>query len=226
MSLKRSLTGKAHPRVFLIAGLLGGLSLWILRTILSQPEEPVWYGNVDIREVDLSFRQSGRLIRMAFEEGDAVTEGVEVARLDPVPFEHRRDEARASLAEATANWNHLNQGYRPQEIIQAEASVRQAEAALHFANQEWTRQSSGVQAGATTRQSTDQARATKEQAEAELARARAELSLKQEGSRKEDIAAAKARVDQANARLIDAETALDDTRLLAPQGGVIPARIH
>ena len=35
----------------------------------------VLYGNVDIREVELAFRQSGRLTAMAFDEGDRVTAG-------------------------------------------------------------------------------------------------------------------------------------------------------
>ena len=226
MSSIRSFIAKARPRHWLLAGLLVGLSILILRSIWTQPKGPVWYGNVDIREVNLSFRQSGRLIDTAFEEGDAVVEGAEVARLDPIPFEHRRDEAQAALAEAKAHWNHLSRGYRAQEIIQAQAGVKQAEAALLFATQEWTRQSAGVPTGATTRQSTDQARTSKEQATAQLASARADLSLKQEGYREEDIAAAKARVDQADARLSDAETALNDTRLLAPHDGIIQARIH
>ncbi|MGH8585647.1 MAG: secretion protein HlyD, partial [Gammaproteobacteria bacterium] len=31
------------------------------------------YGNVDIREVEVGFRVSGRLLEMDFDEGDAVT---------------------------------------------------------------------------------------------------------------------------------------------------------
>ena len=47
------------------------------------------YGNVDIREVELAFRQPGRLAQMVFDEGDTVTAGEVMARLDAVPYRER-----------------------------------------------------------------------------------------------------------------------------------------
>ena len=47
----------------------------------------VLYGNVDIRQVDLGFRVSGRLQKMFFEEGDEVKQGDVLAVLDKAPYE-------------------------------------------------------------------------------------------------------------------------------------------
>lgn len=44
------------------------------------------YGNVDIRDVALGFRVSGRILEMRLEEGDRVTAGDVVAVLDKQPF--------------------------------------------------------------------------------------------------------------------------------------------
>src|SRR3546814_19387084 len=52
------------------------------------------YGNVDIREVQLAFRQSGRVAQMLFDEGDHVEPGAHMAPLDAQPFEARSEERR------------------------------------------------------------------------------------------------------------------------------------
>ena len=59
-----------------------------------------------------------------------------------------------------------------------------------------------------------------------LAVAEQSLGLRKEGSRKEDIAAAEARLAAAEAQLAQAETALADTHLAAPLDGVISARVR
>ncbi len=57
------------------------------------------YGNVDIRQVDISFRVSGKLKSLYFEEGDFVPRGKLVAELDKEPYE---DEIRQASAAATS----------------------------------------------------------------------------------------------------------------------------
>ena len=42
----------------------------------------VLYGNVEIRQVDVSFRVDGRIAQVLVDEGDSVRAGQELARLD------------------------------------------------------------------------------------------------------------------------------------------------
>ena len=186
----------------------------------------VLVGNVDIREVEMAFRQSGRLMRLQFEEGESVKTGELLAELDAQPFKESLARAQAELNEISATLERLTTGHRPQEIARAEAIVRQAEATLIYAVSEFDRQQSSASVGASTQQALDQAKASRAQAEAQLDAARQDLSLTREGSRKEDIAAAKARKVAAEAAVDQAKTALTDTRLLAPSSGVIQARLH
>ena len=94
----------------------------------SEPRTLVLYGNVDIREVNLAFRQPGRLATMVFEEGAAVKAGDLVAELDAKPYRNALDAASADVQRVRAELEKLRQGNRVQEIAQAQEAVKQAQA--------------------------------------------------------------------------------------------------
>jgi HlyD family secretion protein len=56
------------------------------------------YGNVDIRSVNLSFRVGGRLASLAVDEGDAITAGQVLGKLDRAPYENALMQAKANVA--------------------------------------------------------------------------------------------------------------------------------
>ncbi|MCO5100825.1 MAG: secretion protein HlyD [Burkholderiaceae bacterium] len=184
------------------------------------------YGNVDIREVQLAFRQPGRVVRMAFDEGDTVTAGARMATLDAQPFEEALAAADASVQLAQAELNKLRRGLRPQEIIQAQQALAQAKAIATEAERNFRRQSELVASGASSRRTVDAARAARDQAVAGVKAAQAALSQAREGYRREDIAAGEARLAAAQAARAQAATALADTELLAPSTGTVIARVR
>ena len=61
------------------------------------------YGNVDIRQVDLGFRVSGRVISMPYQEGDFVPVGVLMAMLDKQPYEDQVKQAEARVESTQAS---------------------------------------------------------------------------------------------------------------------------
>jgi HlyD family secretion protein len=69
------------------------------------------YGNVDIRDVVLSFRVSGRIAEMRLEEGDRVAKGTVVAILDKDTFSEDLAMAKAELAEAEAAFKNAERAY-------------------------------------------------------------------------------------------------------------------
>jgi len=184
------------------------------------------YGNVDIREVQLAFRQSGRIAQMAFEEGDTVTAGTRMASLDAQPFREALAAAEASVQVAQAELDKLRRGLRPQEIVQAEAAVHQASAVATEAERNFRRQSDLLPTGASSQRTVDAARAARDEAVARLKAARAALSQAREGFRREDIAAGEARLAAAQAARAQAATALADTVLVAPSAGTVIARVR
>ena len=184
----------------------------------------VLYGNVDIREVDLAFRQAGRIQRVLVDEGSPVKAGDLVAELDAKPYRDALDAARAEVFQARAEVDKLRRGNRPQEIAQAEEAVHQAEAVFRNADTDFQRQGGLLASGSSSQKGVDAARSARDQAAAELASARKNLDLKQEGWRVEDKAEAAARLAAAQAAQAQAETALGDARLEAPADAVVLAR--
>ena len=119
--------------VLLLAAAAAGAYLWFAghrgETALTLS------GNVDIREVNLSFRVAGRLARLTVDEGDRVRAGTVVGELDAEPFRNALADARANLAALEAHRALYRRGYRQEDIDQARANLAAREAAEHNAEQ-------------------------------------------------------------------------------------------
>ncbi len=199
--------------------------LWMQRT--DSDAGPLrLYGNVDIREVQLAFRQPGRVAQMAFAEGDAVTAGVRMAVLDAQPYQEALAAADASVLVAQAELAKLRQGLRPQEIAQSQQALNQASAVANDAERNYRRQSGLLESGASSQRTVDSSRVARDQAVAGVKAAQAALSQAKEGFRSEDIAAGEARVAAAEAARAQTATALADTELLAPSDGTVISRVR
>lgn len=182
------------------------------------------WGNVDVHQVELAFRVSGRVARLDVDEGDRVTPGTELAQLDRVPFETDVAAATAQVAMAQAQFDKATRGYRTEEIAQAAAAVRQREADLANAKVTDERLRGLFPQGAVTRQDMDNADARVRESDAQLASAREQLALVTRGSRIEDIQTQEANLAAAKANLTRARTALEDATLIAPSSGVVSVR--
>jgi HlyD family secretion protein len=182
------------------------------------------YGNVDIREVNLGFRVSGRLSEVARDEGDAVKAGEMVARLDDEPYRRETEEARSQVASSRARLRLLEAGNRPQEIAQARAVVREREVTLANAERLFKRQEELLASHTVSVQDRDDTEARYREAEARLKSAREQLALLEAGFRAEEIAQAKAELARAEAAVASAELRVQDTVLKAPSDGVVLTR--
>jgi HlyD family secretion protein len=184
------------------------------------------YGNVDIRQVQLGFRVSGRVAQMHFDEGDSVKAGDLMAQLDAKPYQDAVAAAQAQSANLRATLDKLVAGPRQAEIAQAQAQLEERVADYENAKLAFDR-AFKLRPGQTISESAlDNARANRDTAQARVSSARQALQLLQEGSRQEDIAAARAGLEGAEANLSAAKTALEDTYLKAPDAGVILSRLR
>ena len=217
---------RAKIRIVVIALVLGaGVAYWFLRS-QNQEDALLLYGNVDIREVDLAFRQPGRLLQMQVEEGDRVEKGALLAKLDAKPYREALAVAAANVQLAEAELAKLRRGNRDQDIRRAEAAVKQARAIFTRFSADLARQVELVKTGAASQKNLESVRSAYDEARANLAAAEQALSLQREGFRVEEIASGEARLAAAEAAHSQAKTALGDTLLLAPEGGVILSRIR
>lgn len=182
------------------------------------------YGNVDIRQVDLGFRVGGRIAAVLVDEGDAVSEGQPLARLDDDLLSQQRDQAAAKLAGQKADLARLERGYRVEEIAQARASVVAATAVAENASINLKRVTAMRASNAISQKELDNARAAEREAAAKLRSAQDQLDMLTSGYREEDVLAQRAAVAAADAELNHAEIQVRDAVLAAPQKGIILTR--
>ena len=198
---------------------------WYLYDSYWEESEPLTlYGNVDIREVNLGFRVSGKLARVLKDEGDLVQAGDLLAQIDPVPYRWDVAEAEANLALLEADYRMKKSGYRTEDVAQARAAVAEREATLKTAQLLAGRYAKLLKDGAISRQEADNAEASAEEAWQRLKAAKQNLEQLESGYRVEEVESAKAQVDQAIARLEAAKVQLADTELHAPSEGTILTR--
>jgi HlyD family secretion protein len=192
----------------------------------AESEQTTLYGNVDIRQVQLGFRVSGRVAEMNFDEGDSVKPGDLLARLDAKPYEDAVAAQSAQVANLRATLDKLVAGPRAAEIAQARAQLEEQIADQENAKLAFER-AFKLRPGQTISEAAlDNARANRDTAQARVASARQALQLLEEGTRAEDIAAARANLAGAEANLSAAKTSLVDTELKAPAAGVILSRLR
>jgi len=204
-----------------------GIAWWLTHRH-GTSNEIVLYGNVDLREIDLAFNDSQRIVKVLVQEGDRVRKGQVLALLDTRRLLPQLDQAEAFADAQSAVVQRLRNGSRPQEVAQARANLALAQADAGQAHSNYMRiravfQSSGGRA--VSRQDLDNAKAQWDVAEARVVVSRKALELAVIGPRKEDIAQAEALLaaDQANVALLKQQVA--DATLRAPLDAVVRSRI-
>lgn len=124
--------------LFLLALIIisGGIYYWQNRPQTAQPL--VLYGNIDIRQVNTSFRVAGRLETMNFEEGDMVKKGDVLATLDEEPFQNAKNQADAKVFQATAAFENARRINKRKQILCKSKTVSQQDCDTAQAQQDIT----------------------------------------------------------------------------------------
>ncbi|MGD2044899.1 MAG: efflux RND transporter periplasmic adaptor subunit [Gemmatimonadota bacterium] len=181
-------------------------------------------GTVEATDADLGFQAPGRVESIAVREGDEVTAGQEIARLDARELDAALGAANAQLSAAQARLTELESGSRPQELATAEAAARSAAQRADEARRNAERARTLFDGGAISRQAMDQAATALEVAVAAQEQAEEQLALVREGPRAETIHAQRALVEQARANATRAEATLANAVVTAPFAGVVTER--
>jgi HlyD family secretion protein len=178
-------------------------------------------GNVEVTDVEVSFRIPGWVEARPVSEGEPVKVGQLIARLESTELAQemalREAESQAYAAELAA----LESGSRPQEIAVARAAVRHAQVELERLAAEFERQRELLARNVATQQVFQRAKAEYEVAKSQVEEAQERLKLVEEGPRQEDITRACARLDQVRQSLAIAKTRLNYATLTSPISGTV-----
>ena len=178
-------------------------------------------GNIEVTDVDVSFRTAGRVLERLVGEGMTVSEGQVVARLDSADLEREAMRKEAELKAAEAALRDLEAGSRPQEIAVARATVARAQAEADRLARDFERSSALYSREVISAREYEAANAASDVAGARLREAREALLLVEEGPRKEQVAQARAQVDQAREALKLAKVRLGYGTITAPLSGLV-----
>jgi HlyD family secretion protein len=216
-------------RIQLIIAILilaaAGVAAWWLIGRKPPQRELVLYGDVDLRQVDLAFNDSGRIAAVDVQEGDRVKPGEILARLDTSRLEPQVEEAEATAAAQRDVVARMHHGSRPQEIAEARANAESAAADAANARRQYQRLKTLAANAVVSQQELDNAKAALDVAEAKLDVNQKVLDLAVAGPRQEDIAQAEAelRADEAQAAFLRQQLA--DTQLATPAEAVVRSRL-
>lgn len=177
-------------------------------------------GNMEATQVDVSAKIAGRILSLRVREGDRVTEGQLLVRLDGAELKAeveraeaalksaeaqlrdllagaRREEieeARATVDRAQSQLNDLLAGSRREEIEQAREAMRSAEATRVWTERDLKRAQELFAKELIAMQEVDRARQAYEVAVAQERSARANLQMVEAGPRRDQIEAARAQL--------------------------------
>jgi HlyD family secretion protein len=164
---------------------------------------------------------AGRLVERPVERGQQVKKGDRLYVIDPVLAQAEVARTEGALAESKARYENLLTGKRQEEKDVTTMQRRETEAALAMAEVELKRQTELVAKGYSTRKDYDQAESQARQLRSRAASLGAQERVNELPARPDEIAAAKAMVEQNQANLDQAKKRLDDLMPVAPEDGLI-----
>lgn len=185
-------------------------------------------GNVDLREVSLAFRNSDRISEMFVEEGDRVTKGQVLAKLETEDQLHQIAVTKANIGAQQAQVDKLHNGTRAEDLAQARAKLNEARAEKDFLTADYRRKLDAYNASggkSVSLQVLEDARTKLKVAEARMNQAEEANNLAIAGPRSEDVAAGEAQLESLKSTLARQEYNLSQSELIAPSDGVVRSRL-
>ncbi len=176
------------------------------------------------KSVELSFRRSGLLQSIAVEEGAVVTAGERLAVLDSGELEAQLRGYESQVAEARAMLAEMESGPREETIQAARAELQERKAAMELANLTLERERRLQSSSASTEQAFDEARTAAARFAAGHQAALERLKELEAGTRAEQLAAQRARVQSLNSAGEVLQVQLRDCAIVAPFDGVVARR--
>jgi HlyD family secretion protein len=183
-------------------------------------------GTVEATEAELGFPSAGRIEVMNVREGDTVSVGAELARLDRAETQAKRDQAQAQADAARATLAQLQRGSRPEEVAQARAATASAQEKLEDAKRDAERTARLHQDQLASDQELQKAQTAVQVAGRSYDMAKESQRLVELGPRKEQIDAQRAMLAAAEASVRNFDATLANMVVRAPWAGVVTVRQH
>ncbi|WP_024506276.1 HlyD family efflux transporter periplasmic adaptor subunit [Bradyrhizobium sp. ARR65] len=186
-------------------------------------------GRIEATEIDIASKTAGRIQDILVREGDFVTAGQILARMDTAQLNAQLRQAKAQLRRASIGIDTAKSvvTQREAEKKSAVAVITQRNAELDTAERKFQRSSQLIRTNAVSQQTFDDDRAAAEGATAAVAAAEAQLAASEAAisSAQAQVVDAQAAVDAAKATIESIEADINDSTLRAPRDGRVQFRV-
>ena len=176
---------------------------------------------IPAHQILVSPKVQGMVVKLNLEEGRRVQKGEMLAEIESIEFERDYERALAMYELSKARLLEMENGSRPEEISQAEATLAQAQEELRDIERIWRRNTELRRTNSVTEQewqkSESQHLATLQRVE----QLKFALQLLRKGPREERIVAARAESRQYEADMLKAKWRLSNCVIVAPITGTI-----
>lgn len=227
--MNRSRIWLVRAAVVLIVG-GGGLFAWLW---LRPPSLPAGFasanGRIEAIEIDIATKTPGRIKQILADEGDFVTAGQVLVKMDTQVLEAQRREADAQLRRAViaVDTARAQVVQRKAEKQAAVAVVAQRQAELDAAKRRFERSEQLAKTGSGSIETLDNDRARNEGAKAAVAAAEAQVAAADSAisAAESQIVNAVAAIDAVKATVERIQADIDDSTLTAPREGRVQYRV-
>ena len=186
-------------------------------------------GRIEATEIDIASKTPGRIQDILVREGDFITTGQILARMDTTQLEAQLRQAKAQLRRASIGVDTAKSvvTQREAEKKSSVATIAQRNAELDTAQRRFQRSSQLIRTNAVPQQTYDDDRAGAEGATAAVAAAEAQLAASEAAitSAQAQVVDAEAAVDAAKASIDSIQADINDSILRAPRDGRVQFRV-
>jgi HlyD family secretion protein len=186
-------------------------------------------GRIEAVEIDIATKIAGRIKEILVNEGDFVTAGQVLARMDTAVLEAQRREAEAQLQQALIGIETAQSQVtqREAEKAAAEAMVAQREAELDAAQKRLARTEVLAARGTSPAQTLDDDRARFQGASAAVSAAKAQLAAAEAaiGTAKSQVIGVHSDAEAVRATIERIEADINDSTLRSPRDGRVQYRV-
>lgn len=189
------------------------------------PSAIVASGHVEATDVRISAKVPGRLQGLPVQEGDAISAGQELARIDTTDLRLALQQGKAEREQAGAELRLRLAGARKEDVAEVEAQIQGVEADLQGAQKDLDRMQGLLDSGSGTTKARDDARTRRDGLLARQQAMRQALLRLKAGARSEEIDAARARLSAVEAHIAQLRQQIGDATVTSPLAAVVTEKV-
>jgi len=182
-------------------------------------------GIIESTDINITSKVNGEIKNIFFDEGDKVNTNDTLALIDQETYILQKKQSEALLSLNEAQYNLIINGYRIEDIKQAEENLKSLKSNLDLAEYDKVNMEKLYNLGSISEKQWKDVLTRYLSIKSQYSAAEENYLKLKRGSRKEEILSAKAKVDQAKAQLELIDKQLRDTYIISPAPGIITNKI-